>query len=317
MLAVIACLMVTGQKLRADQMLVVIANQCEGLDEREVSRLLSIELDMAKKQWPLPQLSIELSCTVDHLRIIADDPLTRKRLTRSIPLPYLAQPGAEREIALASSQLFVASWLELLIPKQDAQLDREADPAVVKEAKRSASQAIGRKTGYGQIALLGSARFRPIESFYPYLYIAVQGAGWTSERFGVFGYVTMETSTRNQEIGQVKAFAGLVGVGVVWRQLAFKHFSLDSSLVGAAGYAYLKGEPKDQAVKTDGVGGVTGEITLSVTPLLWFDRVGVGLSIQAGFMTENPIGSVRGDHRTRVSMGGFLFGGGLVIAVGL
>jgi hypothetical protein len=93
---------------------VVQAEGCEGLAQAEVARLLDLELAMVTTEIRSgPPLEVGLRCAGERLTITVLDPLTRKRLERDVPAPA-PEPGRERVVALAVSQLFAASWLELL-----------------------------------------------------------------------------------------------------------------------------------------------------------------------------------------------------------
>ncbi|MCA9650015.1 MAG: hypothetical protein KC501_08910, partial [Myxococcales bacterium] len=113
---VVAWLMVS-QVARAEPSsprVVVEADRCIGLRSDEVGRLLDIELATVTTELRSgPPLEVLLRCEQERMTIEVVDPLTRKRLSRDIPVP-LPEPGRERVVALAISQLFAASWLELL-----------------------------------------------------------------------------------------------------------------------------------------------------------------------------------------------------------
>ena len=98
----------------APSRVVVQAEGCEGLAPEEVGRVLDLELSMVTTEIRSgPPLEVGLACAGERLTITVLDPLTRKRLERDVPAPA-PEPGRERVVALAVSQLFAASWLELL-----------------------------------------------------------------------------------------------------------------------------------------------------------------------------------------------------------
>ncbi|MEM9460869.1 MAG: hypothetical protein AAGF11_42290 [Myxococcota bacterium] len=128
---------------------IVETSRCEGLRPDEVGRLLDIELAMVTAEIRSgPPLTVQLECAPARMTITVVDPLTRKRLSRDIPAPEDA-PGRERVVALAISQLFAASWLELLTatePPPAPETDRQPPPdqTAVAAARRVAERSLER-----------------------------------------------------------------------------------------------------------------------------------------------------------------------------
>ncbi len=295
---------------RAEGMITVVAVGCEGIDETEVGRLLAIELDLAPSVRAMPPLSFEVTCSTDRIVIRADDPLTDKHVQRVLPMPRSKQRNAERELALAASQLMVASWLELLVNTGDTRPTRKTvDTPLLANARQSAHRAIIKERRHSEIALSGGTRLRLRQSYFPGLHLALDGGGWVTESVGLFGRLAMETGRLDQSNGQVVAYAGLAGARLAWRPIRLSIFSFETSLHGSCGYAYLQGDPADQAVGAFGVGGVTGEFGVDLTPVVWINRIGIGVNLTAGYMIKNPVGRVIDDQVSKVVLGGLFLGG--------
>ncbi len=101
---------------RAAVVVPVGAEGCGALDLAEVERVLALELAhllSEKSSVTLPK--VRITCAGAEMRIRVDDPVTGKTLERTLPMPTEPK-GRERTMALAISQLFLTSWLELLSP---------------------------------------------------------------------------------------------------------------------------------------------------------------------------------------------------------
>lgn len=86
---------------------------CEGLDPASLAAGLEVELaDAAEALAGPPVPHVTLTCTAGLVRIEIADPLTDKRVEREV-----AEPSTDRArvLTLAVAQLFLTSWLELLL----------------------------------------------------------------------------------------------------------------------------------------------------------------------------------------------------------
>lgn len=100
----------------ASAQLAIAATGCEGLDVAAIEDALEVELAEAADALRGGAPVVELSCG-DGVRIAIADPLTGKRVERTVPSPTIDR---ERVLTLAIAQLFLTSWLELLITPSDA-----------------------------------------------------------------------------------------------------------------------------------------------------------------------------------------------------
>ena len=95
---------------------------CPELDTERLRAVFELELSTQQLQHPergtvqLPP--VELSCREQVVQVTVFDHATAKILTRDVERPQVTDPTRERRVALAISELFVSSWLELLLPAE-------------------------------------------------------------------------------------------------------------------------------------------------------------------------------------------------------
>jgi hypothetical protein len=91
----------------------VVIDSCAEVREADVGRVVEIELH-TKLASPSPETTrAEVTCAGDTLEIRVDDPLTRKHLTRRVPLAAFGSSTKSRLLGLAIVELVSASWTEL------------------------------------------------------------------------------------------------------------------------------------------------------------------------------------------------------------
>src|SRR5688572_27553921 len=110
-----ACLigvLLISSPARAD--LAIAGPSCAELDLERIGRLVNVEIGQVADEWSdRAEPVVLLGCSEGSVRIEITDPVTDKSVARTIVAP--PPEDAERVIALAVAQLFVTSWLELLI----------------------------------------------------------------------------------------------------------------------------------------------------------------------------------------------------------
>lgn len=94
----------------------VTVDRCESITEPEVRRILSAELGMNPPNNGGTSVT-EVTVTCDDTRVIVRvrDPISRKTMQRSFDLGTSDPRGRSRLVALASSELILASWAELQV----------------------------------------------------------------------------------------------------------------------------------------------------------------------------------------------------------
>lgn len=89
-------------------------HQCDGLDEAELRRIVAAELGAAAAEQNGPSVTkVSVSCEGPKATLRVEDPLSRKAVQRSINLGRADTRARARLVAIASTELVLASWAEL------------------------------------------------------------------------------------------------------------------------------------------------------------------------------------------------------------
>jgi hypothetical protein len=109
-----AGVLVSATPALAQRQLAIHLAGCGSLAADRISQQLRLERGEVLRQLGTGQLlRVAIVCGPRETMIEISDPLTEKRVGRSIPTPG-AKADPERVLAIAASQLMLASWLELL-----------------------------------------------------------------------------------------------------------------------------------------------------------------------------------------------------------
>lgn len=300
---------------------VVRAEGCEGLSSQEVGRVLDLELSMVTTEIRTgPPLEVNLRCAGERLTITVLDPLTRKRLERDVPAPA-PEPGRERVVALAVSQLFAASWLELLsaAPPPPPPPDDPAppsEPTALEAARRVAeasTEASARRepTPRRPLELLvgAGARGRALESdgrmAAARTEVLLRGWAWPSRRPSSGASPSNATNTgvgwaalmgwdfgqSTRRLGQVRGHALTAGGGLAW-SVRPGTVGLGGHVLVAAGWARVRGLPREPGVPSGANAGFTAEASAGLGPRVRYGRLRFDLDAELGAMLESPTGLV-------------------------
>lgn len=306
---------------------VVQSEGCAALDSGEVGRLLDLELSMVTTELRSgPPLQVALRCEQERMTIEVVDPLTRKRLARDIPMPA-PEPGRERVVALAISQLFAASWLELLTateppppPPDDPAPppDAEAVLAARRVAERSTDVAPVSTPPRRELELLVGIgpRGRALESEGPLAGGRIEAVlrGWLGPSIGVVGLVGADYAQTSRRQGQVRGLALTAGGGLGWGYRPGA-VGVGGHVVLSGGWARVRGIPREPGVPSGQNSGITGEASVGLGPRVRYGRLRFDVDAEAGLMLRPPIGLVVGEPaEAPMTMGGVW--AGLVLRVG-
>ncbi|MBX7084291.1 MAG: hypothetical protein K1X88_34110 [Nannocystaceae bacterium] len=291
----------------------VAAIDCPGLDAREVGRLLAIDLAAVTQEVRRgPPLGIEIRCRAPTLVIAIADPITRKRLERQVPLPR-NEPGRERVVALAISQLFAASWLELLLPPPPGPPPLPPTPTPSAAAIEAAGGYVRRRVDARPRALglvvgatvRGRALERtPLPSFGGELDVR----GWFGDA-AVLGRIGVEGGVARREAGRVRAWQLALGLGTAGRVRVAPRWALGGTIVVQGALARLRGAADAGGIATGATTAVSGQALLGGGPRLSIGAGWIELDAEVGLGLRAPVGLVEGDRA--VSLGGVLAGGAL------
>jgi hypothetical protein len=301
---------------------VVQAEGCEGLAQAEVARLLDLELTLVTTEIRSgPPLEVTLRCVGERLTITVTDPLTRKRLTRDVPAPA-SEPGRERVVALAVSQLFAASWLELLSaspppPPPPNDTMPPPDPTAVEAARRVAEQstATASRAPRRTLELLAGAgaRGRALEAAGRLAAARTELVlrGWLRPAVGLVALVGWDLGQSTRRLGQVRGHAITAGGGLAW-SVRPGVVGLGGHVLVAGGWARVRGLPREPGVPAGANAGLTAEAAVGLGPRVRYGRLRLDLDAELGAMLRAPVGLVA--DGPPMTMGGLW--AGLVLRLG-
>lgn len=274
-LAFVALLSVT-QVAGAERRGVPVAFTFEGCASdvgKEVERIARIELH-ASSEMGQATTRITLACAGDDAKISVVDPLTGKRVDRTVSLASVIDRDRPRLLALALAELARSSWIELetnptpVLPVRE----RIEAPAAQKEEARSVAVAPTKGLFRGDATI--EAMFMP--SVGALIGGASLGASRDFERTPLFvgGTAAIWQGAADRRSGAVTARQLTLDVGAGWRASR-----LDASLNARVGWAGLSGDPGNASIRGDTITGfiVGPEVAMSlgiVGPLRVWLRTG-------------------------------------------
>lgn len=87
---------------------------CDTLDQQEVARIFAAELGASLNAGQLPETTrVVVECGHDRAVLKVKDPVTRKGVSRAVELQKNAPETHARLVAIAATELVLASWAEL------------------------------------------------------------------------------------------------------------------------------------------------------------------------------------------------------------
>lgn len=112
--ACVALLFAAAAQAAPDVPVLLELHGCDGLDEAELRRIVAAELGAAAAEQKGPGVTnVSVSCEGPRATLRVEDPLSRKAVQRSINLGRADTRAQARLVAIASTELVLASWAEL------------------------------------------------------------------------------------------------------------------------------------------------------------------------------------------------------------
>ncbi len=315
----IACcvlLVASASPARADpKRITVDATQCADLDSERVERVLAIELAEVTTH-ATRTLTVRMSCSVASMvRIAVDDPVTGKELSREVPAPAANEPGRERALGLAASQLFLASWLELLSPTPppsrpaDAR-DDSAEVAARLLARRIVLPPQPPPHRLEIVALMGGA-VRTLDDL-PALVLGLGARVWIAPRFALLLDPSFITAGFKRHRGEAHAYDVLLSAGVGLRVFPERMLDLGAELRVAGGYGWVSAQSTDGVSIAGATAGPALDVQLGAGPTLRASRVVASLRVIGGITLLSPVGKIVGESDATLA-GGYI---GLCLELG-
>ena len=294
--------------------------KCKGLDVAETERLLRVELAVIAARVERARApSVRIECKKDVLHIEVKDPASGGMKALTLPAPRVNTPDRERTIALAASQLFLSSWLEMITGKPPprkalAPAPNPEPPAPVPARAPEADSGARSEyqpgpTGW-ELWTTGTVNFRHLADDVRTLSPSLSLRRRFHERWLLEGRIGWETAESARATGTIDWFAGSAGVALGVRagsRAAFVDALVSSSvlLVRAAGdptAAGVRGAERDAAAF---------DLGLHLAPALAFSRFRLALIGQLGFVA--PKVSARSPRDEPASFDGPWAGVGLAL----
>jgi hypothetical protein len=290
----------------------VEAAACPDLDGARVQSLLEVEVRPVLDAHPdLPDLVLVTSCSGPNLVLAVTDPVTEKRLERTMPAPAPDDPERERVIAFAAAQLFHASWLELSSPppKEEERADADEafarpppEPPAVSEPEEKAAKAAATvatttdrdRRGPHELWLRADVRWRDLAAPTLMNHGGVRYGHRLPHHFTVWGEALAGFGRASRRLGYVDVLDVMAGAGAGWRTPMFGPLTVDLELGGAFVYERLAGH-SDTGISTGVVAAPTGEVGGAVGLTLHARWLLASLMAQGGFLFPGPTGRVEGE----------------------
>jgi hypothetical protein len=135
-------LALVSASVRADEPPVLLAlDDCAELEESEVRRIVAAELGASAASRRGPDVTeVTIQCSGTRVFARVRDPLSRKEVRRSFDIGLSDPRARARLVALAASELVLASWAELEV-NPSARVEPEG-PAPSETTKRAAGDAV-------------------------------------------------------------------------------------------------------------------------------------------------------------------------------
>lgn len=303
-----------------DAAFVVSLDGCEEIDRALLLSLLELELsDVAPTFRDGGPPFVELQCVGQRLHVRVRDPVTGKSVARTVPRP--SGGHGERSVALAVSQLFLTSWLELLLPEpsRPALPDRPAGEyaAVARRVRASLAEApvipgdaeerappfvVG-------LTVLGGAGVRDVEAPIVTEALSLRLHVSPDVAWGLGVDVGLDHGAASRERGDVELWLGHVTLGAGATLVREGRFTLQLGASGGVVWGRLAGHPSDAGVRGDAVEGIGARLVATTTASLTLDWLVLSLALDLGVDLGLPVGGVSAEQA--VTAGGF-FGRGLL-----
>jgi len=120
-------------------------DQCPDMDRMTVRRVVSMELEasLATESQAGAITTASAQCADGRVHLIIEDPVTGKRMTRTLDLEDQPRPLRSRLLGLAISEAVLASWLELQLTPEPT--PSRPDAVAQPEARRAAAHIAERR----------------------------------------------------------------------------------------------------------------------------------------------------------------------------
>jgi hypothetical protein len=303
-LVAVSTSLLSATRARADVR--IAAETCAGFDLAEITALVALELADVTGAGPATAMPpIALTCAESSMRIEIHDPLTDKSVSRTI-----ATPTADRErvIGLAIAQLFVTSWLELLLdaqqrpptPSARAAQDRARDAIVRAGHVSSAALAGERERAVAvELALGLGGRARMTHEHVASGAGALEVRAVLGDSLLVGARLAFWRTSVGRTRGAIDLSTGAVSLVAGVRTPSLGSFFVELDAVLSAALLVTAGDPNTPGVVGGTSRSAAAEAALEVAPTFRAGPVSLGVVLSAGVTFARP-STVSGDDAVDV-----------------
>lgn len=294
---------------RADSVGVEIEG-CGTIDRDEVERLVRLELasvlDEAKTTFP----PARVTCDGARMKIVIDDPVTAKHLERELPAP--TGKGRERTFALAISQLYLTSWMELAMRPPPEPVGPPKQAPGSKAARVIATKNVEPLPTWSGDAMLGVALRARGGNGFDDLTAVFRASAYLPNGLGAFVLASHESMRIERDRGNVDATLNSIGVGAAYRSRGTLAFDVRFGLHLV--FARLDGRPATDQTVASGASGTALDLALAAGPTLLAGPFRIGVEAQLGYLVPGVTADVRGEDS--VHLHGVWYGGSVHVGLG-
>lgn len=294
---------IASARAEEPEIITVHSSDCADLRMDELQRLLNLELALGSgPSDPRPRsLALRVRCADDRIELRVVDPKTGNDLARSIPAPARDEPGRERVIALAVSELFSSAWLDLLSAPEPTPEVYEPPPSEPPSPPvASPPPPVQRRDA---IVVQAGIRVRRLQTPMPMGALAVGYGGWLHPSWGLFGGVALEYGGRPTPLGSVHAIVVGPHLRGAYRSRASRRVRALASLGAALDYLRLQGVPDQPGVQAGSAQALSADVFASVGIAIDLRRGWLEIPLQGGFLVPGPRGRVSGHDPVRTDGG--------------
>jgi hypothetical protein len=293
----------------------VHSTTCPMVDLELVARLAVIEL-RAPGQPPgeVDGLHVELTCASENDRVTISvwDPITEKRMQRDVS--GVSGGGSERTLALIISQLYKASWSELLI-SADSAVDTKASATDVAAAQAVVHTTFLDRPDLWILTSGAGIRWRAGDKSIPVAHLHLGVGRLIGKRWIPGVYSGFDMGESDVVTGSVRFFIWALGVTGTIRFNPLRHLVFEAGLHAGATYSLLRGRTDSPGFKTADISGFSGEALITAGPGIRMDSIILGVHADFGYALRYPKAGIGGGEI--MTLGGIYGGVSLRISYGV
>jgi len=284
---------------------------CGEVDRDEIERLVALDLASVIEERKAPFPPARVVCDGAKMKIVVDDPVTAKHLERELPAPI--GKGRERTFALAISQLYLTSWLELAMRPPSEPVGPPKDAPGSRAARTIAAKKVEPAPTWSADAMLGISLRSRAGLGLDDLAGVFRASAYLPNGLGAFILASTESLRVARDRGNVDVTFDSIGVGGAYR--SHQTLAFDARVGAHLVFARVDGRPSGDRTVASGGSGTALDLALAAGPTLIAGPFRIGVEGQLGYLVPGVTAEVRSEEP--VHLHGLWFGGGVHVGLGL